>query len=118
MPAVLIRAKVKGKAKEAEVPFFANSLADFVILTEKVAKDIEPEVLGYEEELEVAGGKKVRGPLCRVKIEVQNPQTGEIRGEEVEAVILKKEKICVLGIKALEKLGIVLDMKEGKYYFK
>jgi hypothetical protein len=30
--------------------------------------------------------------------------------------MLRKERICVLGIKALEKLGILLDMKNGKFH--
>lgn len=38
MPAVLIRAKLKGKEKEIEIPMYANSLADFVILTDDVVK--------------------------------------------------------------------------------
>jgi len=118
MPAVLIRTRVKGRSKEIDVPMYANSLADFVILTDDVVKAIDPEPLGIEEELEVAGGKRVKGPLYLVRIEVQNLETKKKKEVEVEAVMLKKERVCVLGIKALEKLGIILDMERGKYTLK
>lgn len=115
MPAIMMKAKLKGRRGEIEIPVFANSLSDFVIVTGEVIKKINPEPMGFEEELEVAGGDKVRGPAYLIRVKVRDPETKEKREAEVEAVWLKREKVCLLGIEALEKLGISLDMKNGKY---
>ena len=115
MPAVMLRAKLKGKGGEVEVPAYANSLSDFVIITGKVVKKIKPESMGFDEVLEVAGGKKVGGPAYQIRVEIEDLETKEKREAQVEAVWLKGEKVCLLGIEALEKLGILLDVKSGKY---
>lgn len=114
MPEVIIPAKIRGR-KEVRVAMLANTLSDFVILTADVAKSIEPELLGYEEELEVGGGGVVRGPLCNIGVEVEDPDTKEVRREVVRAVILEGERDCIIGIEALEKLGVILDLRRGKF---
>lgn len=43
------------------------------------------------------------------------PESNEERREEVEAVILKGQEEPLAGISTLEKLGVLLDMKNGKF---
>lgn len=96
---------------------YANTLSDFLILTEDVAKQINPKILNYEEEIEVGGGGKVKGKACIVALKVKDPKTKIERQEDVEAVILKGEKYCVIGHETLEKLKIKVNPTTGEYEF-
>jgi predicted aspartyl protease len=116
MVKVVIKAKIKGR-KEIKIPMYANTLSDFLILTEDVAKKIDPEILGYEEEIEVGGGGIIKGKVCLVKLKVEDPKTKEEREEQVEAVILKGERYCVLGHETLERLRVKINPTTGEFEF-
>jgi len=115
LPEVLIPAELKGKKGIKEIMMLANSGSDYTILPESIANEIEPKKLKREIELRVGGGGIVKGELCLIEIKVKDPESNEERREEVEAVILKGQEEPLAGISTLEKLGVLLDMKNGKF---
>jgi len=117
LPEVLIPAELEGIKGKIEVIMLANSGSDYVILPKNIADKIKPKIFKREAKFKVAGGKTVKGNLCLVKIRVKDPESNEERCEEVEAVILGGQDEPLAGISALERLGILLDMKKGKYRF-
>ena len=114
MPEVLIPTRLKGEL-EKEVIMLANTGSDLVILTEEIANEIRPKLLKRKIELKVGGGGLVRGQACLIDVSVKDPESGEERGGEVEAVIVEGQEEPLMGISALEKLGIILDIKMGKF---
>lgn len=114
---IVIDSKVKGRKEEITVPLYANTFSDFLILTGDVAEKIDPKPLGYEEEVEVGGGGKIKGKACLVKLRVKHPKTKEERETETEAIIVEGEKYCVLGHETLEKLRIRLNPTTGEFEF-
>lgn len=117
MPEVLIPAELKGKKGMKEIIMLANSGSDYTILPTSIANEIGPKKLGRKIELKVGGGGMVKGELCLIEIKVRDPESKEERSEEVEAIILKGQDEPLAGISTLEKLGILLDMKNGKFKF-
>jgi predicted aspartyl protease len=116
MPVIKIRTSFEGRSGVKTTTALANSLSDFVIITKQVADAIDPEPLGYEQELEVGGGGTIRGPVYRVKVQVKDEKSEE-REAEVKAILLEGERIPILGLEALEKLRILLDIPEGRFSF-
>ena len=112
---IIIPVKIKGKGGEVEVKMLANSAADLIVLTRSVFEKIKPERMGYEVELIKVGGDKEVLPVFSAEIEVEDPETRERRKENVEVVVSGNQDICLLGYEAMEKLGILLDIKRGKY---
>jgi predicted aspartyl protease len=115
MPEVLIPAELKGEKGKVKTIMLANTGSDLVILTEKVAREIEPTFMGHTIDLEVGGGATIKGQACVVEISVKDPETGESRSEVVEAVVVKGQRELLMGISALERLGVLLNLKEGKF---
>lgn len=115
MPEVLIPAELKGEKGRMRAIMLANTGSDLVILTEKVAKKIGPTFMGHATDLEVGGGRTVKGQVCLIGISVKDPETGESRSEMVEAAVVKGQKELLMGISALERLGVMLNLKEGKF---
>ncbi len=117
MPEVLIPAELKGEKGIKEIIMLANSGSDYTILPENIANEIGPKKLKRKIELRVGGGGIVKGELCLIEIKVRDPESNEERSEKVEAVILRGQEEPLAGISTLEKLGILLDMKRGKFKF-
>lgn len=117
MPEVLIPAELKGKKGTKEIIMLANSGSDYTIIPKNIADEIGPKKLGRKIELKVGGGGIVKGELCLIDIKVKDPESNEERSEEVEAVILRGQEEPLAGISTLERLGILLDMKNGKFKF-
>jgi predicted aspartyl protease len=115
MPEVLIPSTLKGRKGKKDVVMLANSGSDYVVLTPEIAREIGPEPMGKEIELLVGGGGIVKGKSCMVEIAVKCGR--ERRKVKVEAVILDQQEEPLIGIRALEKLGILLDMKNGEFKF-
>jgi predicted aspartyl protease len=67
----------------------------------------------------IFGGKSFLSETCRVKAEVRNPETGEVRTAELDCSVLPdKELDCVLlGTEAQAKLGVIPNTKSGKPLF-
>jgi len=67
----------------------------------------------------IFGGKSFLSETCRVKAEVRNPETGEVRTAELDCSVLPdKELDCVLlGTEAQANLGVIPNTKSGKPLF-
>lgn len=114
MPVIEIKTAFKGRKGTKSAIAAANTLSDLVILTKEIVDAVDPEPLHYEEELVVGGGGTVRGPAYRIEVRVKD-KSGRERKAKVKAVLLEGEKVPILGIEALEKLRILLNVPEGTF---
>lgn len=115
MPEVLIPAELKGEKGKIKTIMLANTASDLVVLTEEAAKEIKPALLRPTIDLEIGGGKIIKGKACIVEVSVRDPETNECRSEVVEAVVVKGQRELLMGVSALERLGVILNLKEGKF---
>jgi len=111
---IFIEVKLKGE-KEKAVKMLANSGSDLIVLTKKLAEEIKPRETGNEVEIVKVGGEKEKKKLYEVEAEVADPETREKRRETGYAIISEEQDIPLLGYEIMEKLGILLDIKKGKF---
>jgi predicted aspartyl protease len=105
---------LKGKKGGVRSKALLNSGSDVVILPKQMAQEIGPEPAGVVL-IELADGRVVRRKAYEVEVELRD-EKGKIRRVRTEATIEDRE--CpVLGSDAMRKLGIILNMKEGKVSF-
>jgi predicted aspartyl protease len=67
----------------------------------------------------IFGGSKFRAPAGEVKVEVENPKTGEKRGAVLEAVVLPDKVLdcALLGVVGQEKLRVAPNTPLGEPIF-
>ena len=111
---IFIEAIVRGE-EEAKASMLANSGSDLVVLTKDLAEKVKPKSTGLKIEMIKVGGERENHELFEIEVEVEDPETKERRKEKVHAIISEHQDVPLLGYEAMEKLGILLDIKRGKY---
>jgi predicted aspartyl protease len=76
-------------------------------------EEVKPKLMRIRERIDTPGGTR-EGPLFLAELEVEDPQSGKRRSAEVEVLMLEGEP-PVMGIRALEGLGIEVNFKERTY---
>ena len=115
MPAIWLEVKFKGKKGEVEALSLLNSGSDIVVLPKVIANEISP-VHSGRIKVELANGKIIKRDAYYIEIEVKNIETGKKRRAKVLATIEKRD-YPLIGVAALEKLKLMLDIVNGKVIF-
>lgn len=116
MPEVWIDVKFKGEKGGVKARTLVNSGASSTVLPESIIKEIQPKTIGYTD-IKVASGQKFSSNVYLIEIEIENPETKEIRKGEIEAVMLPEREYPLLGVPAMDKLNITPDVPKGKVKF-
>lgn len=118
MEGVWEKVKFKGVGGEVVEEAFFNSGSDYVVLTREIAERIKPKNLKIKAVFETAK-KSVVFPedVYEVEIEIEDPETKEKRKEKVKAIVTERD-FPLVGLEAMGKFKIILDIPEGKIRFK
>lgn len=114
MPPIWCDTAIKGEKGEVKTEALLNSGSDVVVLPEELVPEIQPKPSGTVV-VELADGRAIRREAHEIEIEVVD-ERGETRRTKTQATIEKRD-YPLIGALAMEKLGIVLNMKEGKISF-